>query len=101
MSSALFIGCETCRPQKLALRVSFRLVAEQSGARWHFSKRVFVMQATEDRFHEDERGRRQAVAVFYLRDAFMFLGRIWHTRSQRAMRTSAVVMCHPTFENRA
>src|SRR5450755_1699960 len=27
-----------CRPQKLALRVSFRLVAEQSGARWHFSK---------------------------------------------------------------
>jgi hypothetical protein len=54
----------TCRPQKLPLRVSFRLVAEQSGARWHFSKRVFVMQATEDRFHEDERVRRQAVAVF-------------------------------------
>jgi hypothetical protein len=48
----------------MALRVSFRLVAEQSGARWHFSKRVFVMQATEDRFHEDERVRRQAVAVF-------------------------------------
>jgi len=49
---------------KMALRVSVRLVAEQSGARWHFSKRVFVMQATKDRFHEDERVRRQAVAVF-------------------------------------
>ena len=36
----------TCRPQKLALRVSFPLVTEQSGARWHFSKGVFVVQAT-------------------------------------------------------
>jgi len=54
----------SCPPQKVALRVSVRLVAEQSGARWHFSKRVFVMQATKDRFHEDERVRRQAVAVF-------------------------------------
>jgi hypothetical protein len=35
-----------CRPQKLALRVSFPLVTEQSGARWQFSKGVFVVQAT-------------------------------------------------------
>jgi len=50
--------------QSTVLRVSFWLVVEQSGARWHFSKRVFVMQATKDRFHEDARVRRQAVAVF-------------------------------------
>jgi hypothetical protein len=32
-------------------------------ARRRRSKRVFVMQATEDRFREDEHIRRQAVAV--------------------------------------
>ncbi len=39
-----------------------RLLADQSGARLHFSNRVFVMQAAENRFHEHV--RRQAMASF-------------------------------------
>jgi hypothetical protein len=58
------------------------------------------MQATEDRFREDKRTRRQAMAGFWRQDGFMLLRGIRHTKSQRAMRTSAVVMCHPTSENR-
>ena len=59
-----------------------------------------MMQATEDRFHKNERIRRQTMAVFSLRDERMLLRRIRHTRSQCAVRTSAVVMGHPAFENR-
>jgi hypothetical protein len=59
-----------------------------------------MMQATEDRFHKDERIGRQTMAVFSLRHERMLLRRIRHTRSQCAVRTSAVVMGHPAFENR-
>jgi hypothetical protein len=59
-----------------------------------------MMQATEDRFHKNERIGRQAMAVFSLRDERMLLERIRYTRSQRAVRTSAVVMRYPAFENR-
>jgi hypothetical protein len=58
------------------------------------------MQAAEHRFREDERIHRQAMASLWLRDDFLVLRRIRHTRSERAMRTSAVVMRHPTSENR-
>jgi hypothetical protein len=43
------------------------------------------MQAAEHRFHEDERIRRQTMAGFWLRDDFLGIRRIRHTRSQRAM----------------
>jgi uncharacterized BrkB/YihY/UPF0761 family membrane protein len=66
----------------------------------HFSKRVFVMQATEDRFCEDERIRCQSMAVLSLRNDLELSWRIWHTGSQRTVRTSAVVMRRPRFENR-
>jgi hypothetical protein len=58
------LSIHSCPPQKLSLRVSLRLLAGQSGAPLHCSNRVFVMQATKDRFCEDERIRRQAMAGF-------------------------------------
>jgi hypothetical protein len=41
-----------------------RFHADELRAIRYCGKRLFMMQATEDRFHEDERIRRQAMAGF-------------------------------------
>ncbi len=44
-----------CPPQIFELSVFPSVLVDQLGARLHCSKRIFVMQATEDRLHKDER----------------------------------------------
>jgi hypothetical protein len=68
-----------------------RLLADDSIVRLRCSNRIFVMQATKDRFHQDERSRRQAMAGFGLRGGPRFLRRIRYARTQRTMRAPAVV----------
>jgi hypothetical protein len=55
---------DACPPQIFELSVFPSVLVDQLGARLHCSKRIFVMQATEDRLHKDERIRRQAMTGF-------------------------------------
>ena len=50
---------------KIGVGRLLRVLAGQSSARLHCAKRVLMMQAAEDRFHKNERIRRQTMAVFW------------------------------------
>ena len=58
------------------------------------------MQAAEHRFHTDERNRRQSMSGRRFRNLHTSFRRIRHARTQRAVRTSLIVMSRPLAQNR-
>jgi hypothetical protein len=78
-----------------------KLLADDSSIRLRRSDRIFVVQATKERFHKDERTRLQTMAGLQLRGDFMFLRGIRHPRPQRTVRTPLIVMSRPLSQNRA
>ncbi len=58
------------------------------------------MQTSQDRFREHERTRRQSMSGFGLRDYRSSSWRIRYTRAQHTMRSAAVVVFDPRFQNR-
>jgi hypothetical protein len=66
-------------------------VVDQSRARAHRRNGILMVQATEDRFREHERIRRQSMSGFGLRDYRNCSWRIRYPWAQPAVRSAAVV----------